>query len=76
MCLLLSLIVSMCVLRADGRNLTVGILVALLTLLGAGLVVCIKRKTLAGLLFSSKKNPIEKLRSEPFLVFSSLAFLF
>lgn len=39
-----------------------GILVALLTVLGAGLIVCIKRKTLLGLLFTSKKNPIEKLR--------------
>ncbi|TKS89771.1 Disintegrin and metalloproteinase domain-containing protein 12 [Collichthys lucidus] len=48
---------------ADSRNLTVGILVALLTVLGAGLIICIKRKTLLGLLFTSKKNPIEKLRS-------------
>lgn len=39
-----------------------GILVALLTVLGAGLIVCIKRKSLLGLLFTSKKNPIEKLR--------------
>uniref|UniRef100_A0A8C4E563 ADAM metallopeptidase domain 12 n=1 Tax=Dicentrarchus labrax TaxID=13489 RepID=A0A8C4E563_DICLA len=44
------------------RNLTVGILVALLTVLGAGLIICIKRKSLLGLLFTSKKNPIEKLR--------------
>ncbi|XP_068161483.1 disintegrin and metalloproteinase domain-containing protein 12-like isoform X2 [Antennarius striatus] len=48
---------------ADSRNLTVGILVALLTVLGAGLIICIKRKSLAGLLFTSKKNPMEKLRS-------------
>ncbi|XP_038592192.1 disintegrin and metalloproteinase domain-containing protein 12-like [Micropterus salmoides] len=48
---------------ADSGNLTVGILVALLTTLGAGLIICIKRKTLLGLLFTSKKNPIEKLRS-------------
>lgn len=47
---------------ADSRNLAVGILVALLTVLGAGLIVCIKRKSLLGLLFTSKKNPIEKLR--------------
>ncbi|KAF3704281.1 Disintegrin and metalloproteinase domain-containing protein 12 [Channa argus] len=48
---------------ADSRNLTVGILVALLIVLGAGLIVCIKRKSLLGLLSTSKKNPIEKLRS-------------
>nr|XP_020460762.1 disintegrin and metalloproteinase domain-containing protein 12-like isoform X3 [Monopterus albus] len=48
---------------AESGNLTVGILVALLTVLGAGLIVCIKRKTLLALLFTSKKNPIEKLRS-------------
>uniref|UniRef100_A0A668AXB8 ADAM metallopeptidase domain 12 n=1 Tax=Myripristis murdjan TaxID=586833 RepID=A0A668AXB8_9TELE len=47
---------------SDSRNLAVGILVALLTLLGAGLIICIKRKTLLGLLFTNKKNPIEKLR--------------
>ncbi|XP_056907063.1 disintegrin and metalloproteinase domain-containing protein 12-like, partial [Takifugu flavidus] len=47
----------------DSRNLTVGILVALLTVLGAGLIICVKRKTLQGLLFTSKKNPMEKLRS-------------
>lgn len=39
-----------------------GILVALLTVLGAGLIVCLKRKTLLRLLFTSKKNPIEKIR--------------
>uniref|UniRef100_A0A3Q3WK61 Uncharacterized protein n=1 Tax=Mola mola TaxID=94237 RepID=A0A3Q3WK61_MOLML len=50
-------------LAADSRNLTMGILVALLTVLGAGLIICIKRKTLLGRLFNSKKNPIEKLRS-------------
>ncbi|KAF7661478.1 hypothetical protein LDENG_00260940 [Lucifuga dentata] len=48
---------------ADSRNLAVGILVALLTVLGAGFIICIKRKTLLGLLFTTKKNPIEKLRS-------------
>lgn len=47
---------------ADSRNLMVGILVALLTVLGAGLILCIKRKKLLGLRFTSKKNPIEKLR--------------
>uniref|UniRef100_A0A8D0CJ65 ADAM metallopeptidase domain 12 n=1 Tax=Scleropages formosus TaxID=113540 RepID=A0A8D0CJ65_SCLFO len=45
------------------RSLTVGILVALLSLLAGGLIICLKRKTLAGLLFSSKKNTLEKLRS-------------
>uniref|UniRef100_A0A8D2ZNM6 ADAM metallopeptidase domain 12 n=1 Tax=Scophthalmus maximus TaxID=52904 RepID=A0A8D2ZNM6_SCOMX len=45
----------------DG-SLTVCILVALLTVLGAGLIICIKRKPLLGLLLTSKKNPIEKLR--------------
>ncbi|XP_034426097.1 disintegrin and metalloproteinase domain-containing protein 12-like [Hippoglossus hippoglossus] len=48
---------------ADHRGLTVGILVALLTVLSAGLIVCIKKKTLLGLLLTSKKNPLEKLRS-------------
>uniref|UniRef100_I3KGA8 ADAM metallopeptidase domain 12 n=1 Tax=Oreochromis niloticus TaxID=8128 RepID=I3KGA8_ORENI len=48
--------------QADNGNLTVGILVALLVVLGAGLTICIKRKTLLRLLFTSKKNPIEKIR--------------
>ncbi|XP_034563027.1 disintegrin and metalloproteinase domain-containing protein 12-like isoform X2 [Notolabrus celidotus] len=48
---------------ADNRNLTVGILVALLTVLGAALIICIKRKTLLGLISTNKKNQIEKLRS-------------
>uniref|UniRef100_A0A8D3D7A0 ADAM metallopeptidase domain 12 n=1 Tax=Scophthalmus maximus TaxID=52904 RepID=A0A8D3D7A0_SCOMX len=47
---------------ADSGSLTVCILVALLTVLGAGLIICIKRKPLLGLLLTSKKNPIEKLR--------------
>ena len=47
---------------ADHESVTVGILVGLLTLLGAALVICIKRKTLLGLLFTSKNNNIEKLR--------------
>uniref|UniRef100_A0AAX7TD39 ADAM metallopeptidase domain 12 n=1 Tax=Astatotilapia calliptera TaxID=8154 RepID=A0AAX7TD39_ASTCA len=50
---------------ADNGNLTVGILVALLVVLGAGLTMCIKRKTLLRLLFTSKKNPIEKIRCPP-----------
>ncbi|KAJ4940212.1 hypothetical protein JOQ06_026521 [Pogonophryne albipinna] len=48
---------------ANRGGLTVGILVALLIVLGAGLIICIKRKTVLGLLSTSKKNPIEKLRS-------------
>ncbi|XP_074519639.1 disintegrin and metalloproteinase domain-containing protein 12 [Halichoeres trimaculatus] len=48
---------------ADSRNLTIGILVALLTVLGAALIICIKRKTLLGLISTTKKNQIEKLRS-------------
>ncbi|XP_056153190.1 disintegrin and metalloproteinase domain-containing protein 12 [Lampris incognitus] len=48
---------------ADNGSLTVGILVALLSLLGAGLIICIKRKNLLGQLLNNKKNPIEKLRS-------------
>lgn len=47
----------------DNRNVMAGVLVALLTVLGAGLVICLKRKTVLGLLFTNKKNPIEKLRS-------------
>uniref|UniRef100_A0A3P9K993 ADAM metallopeptidase domain 12 n=1 Tax=Oryzias latipes TaxID=8090 RepID=A0A3P9K993_ORYLA len=49
---------------ADSRNVTVSVLVVLLTLLGAALIVSIKRKTLLGLLLFSKRNPIEKLRAE------------
>ncbi|KPP68601.1 hypothetical protein Z043_112707 [Scleropages formosus] len=49
-------------LAGESRSLTVGILVALLSLLAGGLIICLKRKTLAGLLFSSKKNTLEKLR--------------
>uniref|UniRef100_A0A3Q0QRN9 ADAM metallopeptidase domain 12 n=1 Tax=Amphilophus citrinellus TaxID=61819 RepID=A0A3Q0QRN9_AMPCI len=51
--------------QADHGSLTVGILVALLTVLGAGLIICLKRKTLLKLLFASKKNPIEKIRCPP-----------
>ncbi|XP_054898583.1 disintegrin and metalloproteinase domain-containing protein 12-like isoform X4 [Poeciliopsis prolifica] len=49
---------------ADSRNLAVGILVALLTVLVAALIICVKRKTLIGLLITSKKDQMEKLRSE------------
>uniref|UniRef100_A0A8C5I6S8 Disintegrin and metalloproteinase domain-containing protein 12-like n=1 Tax=Gouania willdenowi TaxID=441366 RepID=A0A8C5I6S8_GOUWI len=48
---------------SDGKNLTVGILVVLITVMGVALIVCIKKKTVLGVLFTSKKNPIEKLRS-------------
>ncbi|KAA8581418.1 hypothetical protein FQN60_002999, partial [Etheostoma spectabile] len=48
---------------ANSGNLTVGILLALLTVLGAALIICIKRKAVLGRLFISKKNPIEKHRS-------------
>ncbi|KAG7264134.1 hypothetical protein CRUP_018676, partial [Coryphaenoides rupestris] len=46
---------------ADSRGVIVGVLVALLTLLGAGVIVCVKRKSLSGLLLASHKNPMEKL---------------
>ncbi|KAL0964777.1 hypothetical protein UPYG_G00328790 [Umbra pygmaea] len=48
---------------ADGGGVAVGVLVAIITFLGAGLIVCIKRKILRGLLFNTNKNPMEKLRS-------------
>lgn len=46
----------------DSGNLTAGVVVALLAVLGAGLIIAIKRKALVDLLFTSKKDPIEKLR--------------
>ncbi|KAI1886983.1 hypothetical protein AGOR_G00201370 [Albula goreensis] len=48
---------------ADGRSVTVGILVVLLGVLAAGLIICLKRKALIRLLFTNKKTTIEKLRS-------------
>ncbi|XP_036378407.1 disintegrin and metalloproteinase domain-containing protein 12-like [Megalops cyprinoides] len=48
---------------ADSRSVTVGVLVALLSLVAAGIVICLKRRTLVRLLFSNKKTAIEKLRS-------------
>ncbi|KAL6475657.1 hypothetical protein MHYP_G00166970 [Metynnis hypsauchen] len=48
---------------ADSESVKVGIVVAFLCLLCVGMIVCIKRKTLAGLFISNKKNTIEKLRS-------------
>uniref|UniRef100_A0AAY5KYS4 ADAM metallopeptidase domain 12 n=1 Tax=Esox lucius TaxID=8010 RepID=A0AAY5KYS4_ESOLU len=47
---------------ADHGGVAVGVLVAVLPFLGAGLIVCVKRKTLGGLLFTNRKNAMEKLR--------------
>lgn len=47
---------------SDNQGLTVGILVSVLCLLAAGFVVYLKRKTLMRLLFTHKKNTMEKLR--------------
>uniref|UniRef100_A0A7N8Y3U2 ADAM metallopeptidase domain 12 n=1 Tax=Mastacembelus armatus TaxID=205130 RepID=A0A7N8Y3U2_9TELE len=58
---------------AGSGNVTVGILVALLTVLGVGVIIYIKRKALRGLLFTSKKNPIEKLR---LYYYSSIMFVY
>ncbi|KAM9462523.1 disintegrin and metalloproteinase domain-containing protein 12 isoform 2-T2 [Clarias gariepinus] len=49
--------------QADGESIKVGIVVAFLCLLCVVMIVCIKRKTLAGLFINNKKNNIEKLRS-------------
>ncbi|KAJ8404828.1 hypothetical protein AAFF_G00332150 [Aldrovandia affinis] len=49
--------------QADGRSVVVGILVVLLGVIAAGLIICLKRKALARLLFTNKKTAIEKLRS-------------
>ncbi|KTG39515.1 hypothetical protein cypCar_00044122 [Cyprinus carpio] len=48
----------------DSSGVTVGILVAFLCLLGVGIIVCFKRKTLLSLFFSNKNSTIEKLRIE------------
>ncbi|XP_071247314.1 disintegrin and metalloproteinase domain-containing protein 12-like, partial [Salvelinus alpinus] len=48
---------------ADYGGVAVGVLLTLITFLGAGLIVSIKRKTLLRLLFTNKKNPTDKLRS-------------
>ncbi|KAK1794232.1 hypothetical protein P4O66_011123 [Electrophorus voltai] len=47
---------------AESESVKVGIVVAFLCLLCVGMVVCIKKKTLAGLFVSNKKNTVEKLR--------------
>ncbi|XP_061120448.1 disintegrin and metalloproteinase domain-containing protein 12-like isoform X2 [Syngnathus typhle] len=48
---------------ADGIRVTVGVLAVLLSLVGAAVVVCIKWKSLRWVLSSTKKDPIDKLRS-------------
>ncbi|XP_051926740.1 disintegrin and metalloproteinase domain-containing protein 12-like [Hippocampus zosterae] len=48
---------------ADGIRVTVGVLAVLLTLVAAAVVVCIKRKSLRGVLSGTKKAPADKLRS-------------
>ncbi|KAG9341862.1 hypothetical protein JZ751_018586 [Albula glossodonta] len=50
-------------LAADSRSVTVAILVTMSVVMAAGLLVCFKRKTLIGLIFTNKKTTIEKLRS-------------
>uniref|UniRef100_A0AAY4DP14 ADAM metallopeptidase domain 12 n=1 Tax=Denticeps clupeoides TaxID=299321 RepID=A0AAY4DP14_9TELE len=48
---------------ADNRGVAVGVLVAFLCLVGVGLIIYIKRKTLVGLIFANNKSTIEKLRA-------------
>ncbi|XP_061084836.1 disintegrin and metalloproteinase domain-containing protein 12-like isoform X2 [Conger conger] len=48
---------------ADGRSVTVAVLVVMAVVITAGLIMCCKRKTLIGLLFTNKKTTIEKLRT-------------
>ncbi|XP_058255797.1 disintegrin and metalloproteinase domain-containing protein 12 isoform X1 [Hemibagrus wyckioides] len=59
--------VLMCVLSyvmsADSRAVTTGVLVTVFCLFAAGLLICLKRKTLLQLLFTNKKSTIQKLRS-------------
>ncbi|XP_053366090.1 disintegrin and metalloproteinase domain-containing protein 12 [Clarias gariepinus] len=50
-------------LAADSRAITTGILVTVFCLFAAGLLICLKRKTLLQLLFTNKKSTIQKLRS-------------
>uniref|UniRef100_A0A673YLM4 ADAM metallopeptidase domain 12 n=1 Tax=Salmo trutta TaxID=8032 RepID=A0A673YLM4_SALTR len=49
-------------LAADSRVVAVAILATLLSLMGAGFLVFLKRKTLVHLLFTNKKTTMEKLR--------------
>ncbi|XP_066529729.1 disintegrin and metalloproteinase domain-containing protein 12 isoform X1 [Hoplias malabaricus] len=59
--------VLMCVLSyvtsADSRAVAMGLVVTVLCLLTAGLLVCLKRRSLVQLLFVNKKSAIQKLRS-------------
>ncbi|KAK7918819.1 hypothetical protein WMY93_010103 [Mugilogobius chulae] len=48
---------------ADHSSVMAGVLVALLFVLGAVLVFCLKKKSLLGLMFTNNKGPLEKLRS-------------
>ncbi|XP_064173580.1 disintegrin and metalloproteinase domain-containing protein 12-like isoform X1 [Anguilla rostrata] len=50
-------------LAADSRSVVVAILVTMAVVMTAGLIMCFKRKTLIGLLFTNKKTTIEKLRT-------------
>ncbi|XP_076834939.1 disintegrin and metalloproteinase domain-containing protein 12 isoform X3 [Brachyhypopomus gauderio] len=50
-------------LAADRRAVAMGVLVTIPCLLAAGLLACLKRKSLVRLLFANKKNAIQKLRS-------------
>ncbi|KAK6293901.1 hypothetical protein J4Q44_G00362270 [Coregonus suidteri] len=50
---------------ADYGGVAVGVLAALITFLGAGLIICIKRKTLLRLLFTNKKITMDKLSLLP-----------
>ncbi|CAB1312713.1 unnamed protein product [Coregonus sp. 'balchen'] len=50
-------------LAADSRVVAVAILATLLSLMGAGFLVFLKRKTLVRLLFTNKKTTMDKLRS-------------
>uniref|UniRef100_A0A4W5MK38 ADAM metallopeptidase domain 12 n=1 Tax=Hucho hucho TaxID=62062 RepID=A0A4W5MK38_9TELE len=49
-------------LSADSRGVAVVILATLLSLMGAGFLVFLKRKTLVRLLFTNKKTTMDKLR--------------
>uniref|UniRef100_A0A8C7JZ36 ADAM metallopeptidase domain 12 n=1 Tax=Oncorhynchus kisutch TaxID=8019 RepID=A0A8C7JZ36_ONCKI len=49
-------------LSADSRGVAVAILATLLSLMGAGFLVFLKRKTLVRLLFTNKKTTMDKLR--------------
>ncbi|KAH0623659.1 hypothetical protein JD844_006668 [Phrynosoma platyrhinos] len=50
--------------QSDNRSLIIGLLITTLCLLLAGLLMCIKRKTLIKQFFINKKTTIEKLRRD------------